>query len=151
MKDYFANKKPIRVIPPKFWSLNSSLSVTHLMDTLLNIQGRDSDIINNFMSKPIVIAMFVIAEFVVLGYSLDLIVDVDVPEQTLPGVCDVLTGPPQVPHLAAERLNVAETPGAELEGDVPLVSNRFKLRRHHCVTTLLGRVLSASMMSGRIS
>ena len=61
MKDYFANKKPIRVIPPKFWSLNSSLSVTHLMDTLLNIQGQD--IINSFMSKPIVIAMFVIAEF----------------------------------------------------------------------------------------
>ena len=36
MKDYFANKKPIRVIPPKFWSLDSSLSVTHLMDTLLD-------------------------------------------------------------------------------------------------------------------
>merc|ERR1711973_1050479 len=77
----FANKKSIRVVPSKFWSLDSSLSVTHL------------------------------------------IVDVDVPEQTLPGVRDVLTGPPQVPHLAAERLNVAETPGAELEGDVPLVSN----------------------------
>ena len=107
--------------------------------------------INSFMSKPIVIAMFVIAEFLILQYSLDLIVDIDVPEQTLPGVRDVLTGPPQVPHLAAERLNVAETPGAELEGDVPLVSNRFKLRRHHCVTTLLGRVLSASMMSGRLS
>ena len=152
MKDYFANKKPIRVIPPKLWPLDSSLSVTHLMDTLLNIQdqGRHSDMINSFMSKPIAIAMFVIAEFVIPRYSLHLIVDVDVPEQALPGVRDVLTGPPQVPHLAAERLNVAETPGAELEGDVPLVSNRFKLRRHHCVTTLLGRILSASMMRGRL-
>ena len=107
--------------------------------------------INSFMSKPIVIAMFVIAEFLILQYSLDLIVDIDVPEQTLPGVRDVLTGPPQVPHLTAESLNVAETPGAELEGDVPLVSNRFKLRRHHCVTTLLGRILPASMMSVRLS
>ena len=107
--------------------------------------------IKGFMSKPNVIAMFVIAEFEILPYSPHLIVDVDVPEQTLPGVRDVLTGPPEVPHLAAESLNVAETPGAELEGDVPLVSNRFKLRRHHCVTTLLGRILSASMMSGRLS
>ena len=107
--------------------------------------------INNFMGKPIVLAMFAIAEFVILPCSPHLIVDVNVPEQTLPGVRDVLTGPPEVPHLAAESLNVAETPGAELERDVPLVSNRFKLRRHHCVTTLLGRVLSASMMSGRLS
>ena len=59
--------------------------------------------------------------------NVHLVVDINVPEKPVPGVRDVLTSPPQMSHLAAKSLNVAKTPGAQLEGDVSLLSNRLQL------------------------
>ena len=79
-----------------------------------------------------------------------LIVDINVPEQAVPGVGDVLAGPPQMPHPSPESLHIAETPGTKLKGDVPLVSHRGELRGHHCVAHLLRWVLGSVPQCGQL-
>ena len=78
-------------------------------------------------------------EVISTGYHL--IVDINVPEQALPGVRDVLAGPPHVTHLTSKSLYIAKTPGAELESDVSLVAHRVQLRSHHSVAALFRWVL----------
>ena len=79
-----------------------------------------------------------------------LVIDVNVPEQPMPGVRDILAGPPQVAHLTPKSLNVAKTPGAQLEGDVSLVAHRVQLRSHHSVAALLRWVLQSDLIDAKM-
>ena len=88
-------------------------------------------------------------EVISTGYHL--IVDINVPEQPLPGVSDVLACPPKVAHLTSKSLHIAKTPGAQLESDVSLVAHRVQLRSHHSVAALLRWILQPDLIGAKMN